>query len=76
MVAAIVRKKASCGGETLCMLKAPAREKELALLKYVESLRIILLQLVPVGKPGIKEFDFQLPEVYYPDKSPSMIVST
>ena len=70
MVAAIVRKKACCGGETLCMLKAPAREKELALLKYVQFFRIILLRLVPFGKPGIKEFDFQLPEVDHPDKSP------
>lgn len=76
MVVAIVRKKACCGGETLCMLKAPAMEKELALLKYVECCRIVLLRLVPFGKPGIKKFDRQLPEVDYPDKSPSIIVST
>ena len=51
-------------------------EKELALLKYVECCRIVLLRLVPFGKPGIKKFDRQLPEVDYPDKSPSIIVST
>ena len=57
------------------MLKAPAREKKLALLKYVEFLLAVLLRLVPFGIPGIQEFNLQLPEVYYPDKFPSYIVS-
>ena len=55
----IVRKKASCGDETLRMLKAPAREKELTLLKSVEFICIVFVRLVPIGKPGIQKFDFQ-----------------